>query len=109
MNHREFLEKQIRFADSKSGKFYIYYSHVPDGCEFDKAERPPKTDRAYTLVGVQTLHRRAEDGKIAYSLLMQCDLKMNITPKLIAMFLPTGMRDWYQKCNKFINNNYDRI
>jgi hypothetical protein len=55
------------------------------------------------------MERRAEDGKIVYTMLMQCELKMNVTPKLIAMFLPQSLQDWLQKCNKYINNNYDEI
>lgn len=34
---------------------------------------------------------------------------MNITPKIISMFLPTGMQDWFKKANKYLNDNYDKI
>lgn len=40
---------------------------------------------------------------------MQGDMKMKITPKLLAMFLPTGMQDWARKINKYLNDNYDKI
>ena len=110
MNNREFVDKQVRFSDPSEGKFYVFYSSVPDTNEtYMKEKMPPKTDRAYTIIGVQKMYRRPEDGKIVYQMLMQCDIKMNITPKLIAMFLPSGMLDWTQKCNKFIVNNYDKI
>lgn len=55
------------------------------------------------------MERRAEDNKIKYTMLMQCDLKMNITPKLIGMFLPQGMQDWSRKINKYLADNYDKI
>jgi len=29
------------------------------------------------------MERRAEDGKIVYTMLMQCDMKMSVSPKLI--------------------------
>ena len=32
-----------------------------------------------------------------------------ITNKLIEMFLPTGMKEWARKCNKFIAENYDNL
>lgn len=72
--------------------------------------RPPKTDRAATIVGVQKMYRQeGEDGRIVYKMLMQCDLKINVSPKLIQMFLPSGMQDWLTKCNKYINEHYDEI
>lgn len=113
MNHREFVDKQVIFSDGVSGKnnqgkLYVYYTQVPEGSPFEK-DKPPKTDRAYTIIGVQKMERRPEDGKIVYSMLMQMDLKMNVTPKLIALFLPSGMQDWNQRINKFISNNYDKI
>lgn len=55
------------------------------------------------------IYRRAEDDKIIYSMLMQCDLKVKITPAIIAMFLPKGLQDWSKKVNKYINDNYDQI
>ncbi len=33
-------------------------------------------------------------GKISLTMFVQGDMKMKVTPKLIAMFLPTGMQDW---------------
>jgi hypothetical protein len=50
-----------------------------------------------------------KDGKIVLEILMQCDLKMSVTPKLIGMFLPTGMADWKKKCVKYINDNYENL
>jgi hypothetical protein len=97
MNHRDFVDKCIKFVDK--GKFYIYYSSIPDDTKI--REIRPKTDRAKTILGIQRIERRA-DGKILYTMLMQCDLKMKITPKLIAMFLPSGLQDWTRKCNKYI-------
>jgi hypothetical protein len=90
----------------------VYYSEVPEGEEhFDRdSVRPPKTDRATTIVGVQKMYRQeGEDGKIVYQMLMQCDVKINVSPKLIQMFLPSGMQDWLTKCNKYINEHYDDI
>jgi len=55
------------------------------------------------------MERRPEDGKILYTMFVQSDLKMKITPKLISMFLPAGLQDWSRKCNKFVNDNYDKI
>ncbi len=40
---------------------------------------------------------------------MQMDAKMNISPKIIAMFLPNGMQDWQKKVNKYLIENYDQI
>ena len=108
MSNREFIDKQLRYTDPKTGKLYVYYSSIPDGTEFDR-EKGPKTERAYTIIGLQKMERRADDGKIVYSMAMQCDLQMSVTPKLIAMFLPSGMQDWNTKLNKFIINNLDRI
>ena len=70
---------------------------------------PEKAERATTIFGVQKFERRPEDGKIVYDMLMQYDLKMKITPKLIAMFLPSGLLDWTRRCNKYIYDNYDQI
>jgi hypothetical protein len=47
----------------------VYYSEVPEGDEVHDREtvRPPKTDRAATIVGVQKMYRQdGEDGKIVY-------------------------------------------
>ena len=65
--------------------------------------------RGITYIGMQKMERRPEDGKIKYTMLMQCDLKMNITPKLIGMFLPQGMQDWSRKINKYLMDHYDKI
>jgi hypothetical protein len=86
MNNKDFLDKQLMFTEN--GKLYVYYSSVSD--EANIKENPPKTDRAKTILGIQKMERR-DDGKIVYSMLMQCDLKVKITPKLIAMFLPSGL------------------
>ena len=53
--------------------------------------------------------QEGEDGKIVYQMLMQCDVKINVSPKVIQMFLPSGMQDWLTKCNKYINEHYDEI
>lgn len=74
------------FADH--GIFYSYYSSIPNDTE--TKEIPVKVERAKTLVGAQKMERR-EDGKILYTMLVQSDLKMKITPKLISMFLPAGL------------------
>jgi hypothetical protein len=42
-------------------------------------------------------------------MLLQCDLKMKVTPKLISMFLPAGMQDWSRKINKYLNDKYDTL
>jgi len=75
----------VRFSDTKTGTYYIYYSEVPEGSEaYDKDKvRPPKTDRASTIVGVQKMYRQKEDGKIRYQMLMKCDVKINVSPKVI--------------------------
>ena len=53
MNNREFVDKQVRFSDPAEGKFYVFYSSVPDSNEIYMKEKiPPKTDRAYTIIGV---------------------------------------------------------
>ncbi len=70
---------------------------------------PPKVDRARTIVGMGKVYRREEDGKVVYTMLMQCDLKIKITPQLIAMFLPNGLLSWSKKLNKYINDNLDKI
>lgn len=47
----------------------MYYSEVPEGDEqYDRdSVRPPKTDRARTIVGVQKMFRQeGGDGKIVY-------------------------------------------
>lgn len=105
MNNRDFIDKQIKF--SSDGCIYCYYSSVPDDLMIRPT--PAKTDRATTLVGIQKFSRRESDGKIVYQMLMQCDLKMKITPKLIAMFLPSGLQDWSRKINKYINDNYEKL
>ncbi|TNV70780.1 hypothetical protein FGO68_gene9427 [Halteria grandinella] len=109
MNNKEFVDKQLRFFDPATQRFYVYYSALPDGHAHMDRPLPPKTDRAVTIVGVQRMWRRPEDGKIVCEMLMQCDLKVNITPKLIQLFLPTGMQDWNNRLNKYIVNNYDKI
>eukprot|EP00347_Sterkiella_histriomuscorum_P021258 403334641 len=103
--NKDFYDKQIKFE--QNGQIYLYYSAVPD----DTLIKPPpaKVDRARTIVGMGKIYRRAEDDKIVYSMLMQCDLKMKITSALIAMFLPKGLLDWSKKVNKYINDNYDTI
>ena len=55
------------------------------------------------------MYRRSEDGKLVCEMVMQCDVKINVTPKLIAMFLPSGMQDWNNKLKKFLNDNYDSL
>lgn len=88
-------------------EIYVYYSAVPNDKEIKPS--PAKVDRARTIIGMGKLYRRAEDDKIIYSMLMQCDLKVKITPALIAMFLPKGLLEWSKKVNKYINDNYDQI
>jgi hypothetical protein len=87
MSNKDFLEKYIKFSDNN--KFYIYYSCIPGDEELKGV--PEKTDRGKTLIGVETFERRPEDGKIIYTNLVQCDLKMQITPKIIQLFLPSGV------------------
>jgi len=47
-----------------------------------------------------------DEGRIKYTMLSQCDLKMKITPAIIQMFLPKGMEDWNKKINKYLMDNY---
>jgi hypothetical protein len=104
INSRDFLEKYFNFSDN--GKYYIYFSHVPN--DKDIRAVPPKTDRAFTLLGVETLERR-DDGKIVFTMLVQCDFKMQITPKIVQMFLPKGIQAWTKAMNKYISENYNSI
>jgi len=106
-SNRDFCDKHIKFSTEK-GAFYCYYSTLPDN-GVETREIPPKVERATTYIGAQKMYRRPEDGKIVYTMLMQCDLKMKITPKLISMFLPAGLQDWSRKCNKYMMDNYDKI
>lgn len=78
------MDKQIKF--SHNGKFYCYYSYVPNDTEIKPV--PEKIGRATTFIGMIKIERRPEDNKIKYTTLMQCDLNMKITPKFIGMFLP---------------------
>ena len=66
-------------------------------------------ERAFTYIGMNKMERKLEDGKIQYTMFLQVDLKMKITPKLITMFLPSGMQEWLRKVNKYLTDNYDRI
>ena len=110
MNNKEFLDKQIRFYHPASSRYYVYYSALPDDHILCQAEPPTKTDSAKTKVGVERMYRSEENGgRIVLEMLMQCDLKVNVTPKLIALFLPNGMQDWVNRLNKFLVNNYDAI
>eukprot|EP00347_Sterkiella_histriomuscorum_P003152 403365394 len=106
-SNRDFMDKQIKFSDKDT--VYCYYSSLPSDEQQTIKPIPPKVERAQTILGYQKLHRRTEDGKIVYQMIMQCDLKMKITPKLIGMFLPNGLQDWARKCNKYLNDNYDKI
>lgn len=103
--NKDFYDKQIKFAHN--GELYIYYSAIPD--DTDLRPSPAKVDRARTIIGMGKVYRREEDGKIIYSMLMQCNLKVKVTPQLIAMFLPNGLLNWSKKLNKYINDNYDKI
>lgn len=104
MNNRDFVDKQIKF--SENGKFYCYFSNVPNDDEVIPI--PNKHDRAKTILGVQRMERR-EDGKIVYHTFMQGDVKIKVTPKLIAMFLPSGIQDWVKRLNKYLQENYEKI
>ncbi|CDW87198.1 UNKNOWN [Stylonychia lemnae] len=106
-SNRDFLDKQIKFRDRNN--FYCYYSTIPLETQNQIKPIPPKVERAQTIFGLQKLSRRPQDGKIEYVMIMQCDLKMKITPKLIGMFLPAGLQEWARKCNKYIADNYDTI
>ena len=55
------------------------------------------------------LKRRPEDGKIEYKAIAQYDLKMNITPALVSMFLPKGVKEWANKLNTFLIEKYEEI
>ncbi|CDW75451.1 UNKNOWN [Stylonychia lemnae] len=103
--NKDFYDKQIKFLHNN--EIYIYYSAIPKDTELKPS--PAKVDRARTIVGLGKLYRRAEDDKIVYSMLMQTDLKIKITPALISMFLPKGFLEWSKKVNKYINDNYDTI
>jgi hypothetical protein len=52
MNNKEFLDKQIRFYDPATSRYYVYYSALPDDHALCQADTPAKTDRAKTIVGV---------------------------------------------------------
>ena len=106
MANRDFFDKHIKFV-TDDGKFYCYYSALPNSEEIKPT--PPKVERAVTFIGVQKMERRLEDNKIVYTMMMQCDLKMKITPKLVTMFLPKGLEDWSKKLNKYMMDNYDKI
>jgi len=88
-SNRDFVDKQIKF--SHKGDIYCYYTSIPEDQQKKIREIPPKVERAKTIIGIQKLERRHSDGMIKYTMLMQCDLKMKITPKLISMFLPSGL------------------
>lgn len=106
MANRDFFDKHAKFV-TQDGNFYCYYSAIPNSEEIKPI--PAKVERAITFIGVQKMERRAEDNKIVYTMLMQCDLKMKITPQLISMFLPKGLEDWSKKLNKYMMDNYDKI
>jgi len=74
--NKDFYDKQIKF--SHNGELYIYYSAIANDVEIRGP--PAKVDRARTIVGMGKVYRRPEDDKIVYSMLMQCDLKIKITP-----------------------------
>ena len=103
MNPRDFVEKYFSF--SHNSKYYSYFSSLPE----ELIPTLPKTDRARTVFGIQTLERRDCDGKIVYSVWLQCDLKAKIPMKVAEMFLGAGVLEWTKRCNKYINDNYDRI
>lgn len=63
--NRDFVDKQVAF--SSKGKFYSYYSSIPNDTEIK--EVPQKVERASTLIGIQRMERRPEDGKIVYTML----------------------------------------
>lgn len=102
---RDFVDKQIMF--SHNGAIYIYYSMVEDSNTV--REPHPKSERGSTFFGVQKIFRRPDDNKIQSVLLLQSDLRMSITPKFIALFMPSGINDWFKKVNKYISDNYDNI
>jgi len=52
---------------------------------------------------------RREDGKIVYHTFMQGDIKIKVTPKLIAMFLPSGIQEWVKRLNKYLDETYTKI
>jgi hypothetical protein len=104
-SNRDFCDKHIKFV--KDDVFYCYYSTIPASEEVKPI--PAKTERAFTFIGAQKMERRASDNKIVYTMLMQCDLKMKVTPKLITMFLPNGLQEWSKKVNKYMMDNYDKI
>ena len=52
---------------------------------------------------------KLEDGRILYQMITQNDVKMKITPKIISMFLPSGMQDWTKKLTKYLMDNYDTL
>lgn len=88
--NKDFYDKQIKFEHN--GEVYIYYSAIPNDQELKPS--PAKVDRAKTIVGMGKVYRRKEDQMLVYTMLMQCDLKIKITPQLIAMFLPNGLLKW---------------
>jgi hypothetical protein len=102
---RDFVDKQMLF--SHEGVIYMFYSYVEDSASL--VENYPKAERGTTYFGAQKIYRRKEDNKIVSVLMMQSDLKMKITPKFIALFMPSGISDWFKKVNKYINDNYDQI
>jgi len=74
--NKDFYDKQIKFE--YNGEVYIYYSAIPNDQEMKPS--PAKVDRAKTIVGMGKVYRRKEDQMIVYTMLMQCDLKIKITP-----------------------------
>lgn len=104
---KDFLDKNILIHDD--GVLYYYYSSLPkDISEVEKAPLP-KGERAFNFQALQTFSRRESDNKIVYKFLVQSDFKINITPVLTKMFVPSGILDFANRLNRYLNDNIDNF
>eukprot|EP00350_Pseudokeronopsis_sp_OXSARD2_P003500 CAMPEP_0170541754 /NCGR_PEP_ID=MMETSP0211-20121228/1403_1 /TAXON_ID=311385 /ORGANISM="Pseudokeronopsis sp., Strain OXSARD2" /LENGTH=158 /DNA_ID=CAMNT_0010844607 /DNA_START=436 /DNA_END=909 /DNA_ORIENTATION=- len=101
-HNRDFYDKMVSFCHD--GSFYYYFSSIPNGDQL----KPPveKCERAWTYFGCSKVERLKEGknrGKLRVITLMQSDMKIRITPKIVAMFLPSGISDWTKKMQRYLN------
>ena len=90
IDSRDFLDKGFSFF--YKGKFYRYSCSVNNN--LDLKPKPKDTVRGATLYNCVVMYRDPKDLRIYYTVVTQCDYKLNIPTFILTSFLPKAAKSW---------------
>jgi len=103
---RDFYEKGFNFFHE--GKFYRYSCSVRNSEE--GREVPKETVRGETIYNMAIMYRDQEDDqKLKFSVVTQCDFKINVPAFMLTSFLPKATKGWMDNINKYYAKSHKKM